>query len=210
MYVQYGCGPFSSPEGWLNYDPSPTLKLQKLPIVGTILKKKMHVAFNDNILLGDIVKGLPDIKKDSCDGVYCSHVLEHLSFEDFKKAIVNTYSILKSGGIFRCLVPDLEWAARKYVQQLDKGANAANIEFLKETMLGKNDRPRGITQITQNLFGNTAHLFMWDNASLERELTNVGFSTVRKCHFNDSKDAMFKLVEDESRFVNAVTLEAIK
>ncbi len=37
IYVQYGCG-LSAPAGWNNYDASPTLRLQKLPVVGDIFK----------------------------------------------------------------------------------------------------------------------------------------------------------------------------
>ena len=51
---------------------------------------------------------------------------------------------------------------------------------------------------------------MWDKFSLEIELKNVGFSSVRQCDFNDSKDEMFKLVEERERFKNAIAFECIK
>ena len=83
MYIQYGCG-LSAPENWVNFDSSPTLRLQKIPLIGGIATRK--VRFPDNIKYGDIVKGLPNIPYNSCDGVYCSHVLEHLSLEDMRIA----------------------------------------------------------------------------------------------------------------------------
>ena len=55
-YVQYGCG-LSAPKEWLNYDVSPTLILQKTPLLSSVLK--LDTAFPDNVLYGDIVKGLP-------------------------------------------------------------------------------------------------------------------------------------------------------
>ena len=37
-YVQYGAA-YSAPEGWLNFDASPTLRLQKLPVAGKALAR---------------------------------------------------------------------------------------------------------------------------------------------------------------------------
>ena len=65
LYVQYGCG-LSAPVGWQNFDASPTLRLQKIPLIGKLVRK---VDFPSNVLYGDIVKGLPGIAPQSCDGV---------------------------------------------------------------------------------------------------------------------------------------------
>ena len=87
-YVQYGCG-FSAPSEWINYDASPTLYYERIPIIGKLYTRN-NIRFPENVKFGDIIKGLPE-EQDSCDGVYCSHVLEHLSYEDFIIAIKNTY-----------------------------------------------------------------------------------------------------------------------
>ncbi|MCB0428967.1 MAG: hypothetical protein KDD54_02555 [Flavobacteriales bacterium] len=84
-YVQYGCG-LSAPEKWLNFDASPTLRIQKIPVLGQILRKKLNVVFPDNVIYGDIVKGLP-IEVDSCEGVYCSHVVGTPVTERFQDRI---------------------------------------------------------------------------------------------------------------------------
>ena len=42
IYVQYGCG-LSAPKEWINFDVSPTLRIQKTPILGSILKSKLNV-----------------------------------------------------------------------------------------------------------------------------------------------------------------------
>lgn len=209
LYVQYGCG-FSSPQGWQNFDASPTLRIQQLPLIGNLLKNRMHVTFPDNVLQGDILKGLPGINDNAADGVYCSHVLEHLTYEDFLIAVRNTYRILKPGGIFRCVVPDLEKAAREYVEDLARHDEEANAKFLQKTRLGKQQRRKGFKGLLQNTLGNSDHLYMWDALSLTNELHKAGFSFVRSATFNDSEDDMFKLVESEGRFANAVALQARK
>jgi hypothetical protein len=206
LYVQYGCG-LSSPDGWLNFDSSPTLRLQKIPVFGKLVKK---VRFPSSVLFGDIIKGLPGVKTSTCDGVYCSHVLEHLSLEDFRLALKNTYELLKVDGIFRCVLPDLETAIDEYVEDRAAGNSEASLKFLEKTLLGINSRPKDFKGKIISLFGNSHHLWMWDKYSLEKELIKVGFKHVRRCSFNDSKDSNFTKVEDSGRFYSAVAFEAIK
>lgn len=210
LYVQYGSGPFSAPKGWKNYDASPTLKIQQIPLIGKLLKPVMHVAFHPDVIFGDILKGLPDIKENSCDGIYCSHILEHLAYKDCLLALRNTYKMLKPGGYFRCVVPDLASAAERYIAQLSKNDPMANTTFMEETLLGKDERIRGFKQLIQLAMGNREHLYMWDHLSLSHQLEVAGFKNVRACTFNDSEDPIYQLVEEESRFNNAVALEATK
>lgn len=206
LYVQYGCG-MSAPEGWKNFDISPTLRLQKIPLFGKLIRK---VDFPKNIFYGDIVKGLPGILLESCDGVYCSHVLEHLSLEDFRKALRTSLSILKKGGIFRCVVPDLERSIDTYITERAEGKPEASFKLINDTMLGLHTRPKGFKQIVISIAGNSHHLWMWDKYSLEKELQDAGFKHIRLCRFNDSSDLNFKKVEDEARFYGAVAFEALK
>ena len=208
IYVQYGCG-LSAPSQWINFDASPTLKLQKTPLIGIILKRQLNITFPNNVKYGDIIKGLP-ISNNTCDGLYCSHTLEHLSLLDFRKALKNSYSMLKKGGIFRCVVPSLESAARCYIKELDDGNSQASLKFLRTTLLGIEQRPTSLIEKLSFLFGNSNHLWMWDFKSLSKELVDVGFNTIRECQYNDSKDEMFKFVENSGRFENAVAIECLK
>jgi hypothetical protein len=209
VYVQYGCG-LSAPKEWINYDVSPTLRIQKIPIIGIFFKRLSNTVFPSNVQYGDIIKGLP-IAKDKCDGVYCSHTLEHLSLQDFRIALKNTYTILKKGGLFRCIVPDLEYSAREYINMLERNEKSASIKFIgANTLLGTEKRQRGLKGFITNFWGNSHHLWMWDSKSLSEELSNAGFKQIRTCKFNDSDDEMFKYVEDLTRFENAVAIECRK
>jgi hypothetical protein len=207
-YVQYGCG-LSAPKEWKNFDVSPTLRIQKTPIIDNLLKNHLTTTFPSNVIYGDIIKGLP-VEENSCDGLYCSHTLEHLSLADFRKALINSHKILKKGGIFRCVVPDLEYAARQYITSLDAGNKLASIDFINETLLGIKERPRGLKSFFTSFFGNSHHLWMWDKNSLSEELKNAGFIGIRVCGFGDAKDEMFKYVESIDRFKNAVAIECSK
>src|SRR5215470_17102171 len=97
-YVQYGCG-LCAPAGWLNFDSSPMLRLQRIPLAGR-LAANGSVKFPSNVRYGNIVRGLP-IEDGTCRAVYCSHVLEHLSLNDFRAALLNTQRLLGKGAVFR-------------------------------------------------------------------------------------------------------------
>lgn len=201
-HVQFGCA-WSAPDSWRNFDASPTLRYERLPVIGRLYTKNA-MRFPENVEYGDVVKGLP-IQPGSCDAVYCSHVLEHLSLEDFRAAIINTYELLSPGGVFRLVVPDLEALANAYVKSKDP---LAAVVFMQDSFLGSISRPRGLTGALKAFLGNNAHLWMWDYKSLQHELDHAGFVNIRRCEFGDADDPLFKDVEDRDRFVNAVAIES--
>ncbi len=209
LYVHYGCGQVS-PKQWVNFDASPTLMLQKTPVVGWLLQNQLGQKFDKHVRFGDITRGLPGIKENSCDGVYSSHVLEHLPLDDFRRALQNTYKILKKGGKFRLIFPDLEVLVRDYIKEFDDGDSNASVKFIQRTVMGRETRPRGIKAVGRHIFGYLQHLWLWDRLSTEAELRKVGFTQIRPCDFNDSEDDMFKLVEDKQRFALCVRFEAVK
>lgn len=118
-YIQYGCG-WSAPSQWRNFDASPTLIFERIPLLGRLYSKN-ESRFPSNVEYGDIVRGLP-VEQNSCAGVYCSHILEHLSLSDFRVALRNTKKILRPTGIFRLVLPDLEYSIRKYNENLSPSA----------------------------------------------------------------------------------------
>jgi predicted SAM-dependent methyltransferase len=183
-------------------------------VIGKCFRRGVTI-FPEGVHLGDIVKGLP-IADGSAQGVYASHVLEHLSLTEFWIALENTFRMLKPGGIFRLVVPDLEIRAREYLEKLDAGDAGANSWFMQAAHLGLEYRKRGLGAMARNIFGNTAHLWMWDERSMTAALVKVGFIGVRRCRFNDSQDAAFRLVEDAGRFyddsvgLEECAMEAIK
>lgn len=203
-YVQYGCG-FSAPSGWINFDASPTLRIERLPLMGQFIRKNAQ-PFPGNIEYGNIIKGLP-ISKNSCDGVYCSHILEHLALTDFRKALHNTRDILKNDGIFRLVVPDLEFFAKQY---LDSDSPEAASQFMRDTYLGYEVRHTSFFGFIKDWFGNNRHLWMWDYKALSKELSDAGFTNIRRAQFNDSSDEHFKLVEIQERWNDCLGIECKK
>lgn len=205
-YMQYGCGSTSCPEGWINFDASPTLFLQRMPIVGSLFLGILKPRFPDNILFGDILHGLP-IMKDSCKGIYCSHVLEHLSFDDFRLAIKNTHNYLAPNGLFRLIMPDLKYFIEQYIISNNSDSS---IEFMGNSLLGVTKRDRSLSGFLRNFYGNSHHLWLWDYESTKRELVNAGFKVIRRAQYLDSIDQKFNEVDDESRWENCLGIECRK
>jgi SAM-dependent methyltransferase len=205
-YVQYGCG-FTAPTGWINYDASPTLRFEKMPVLGKLYTRNSQ-RFPANVKFGDIVKGLPEAA-DSCDGVYCSHVLEHLAYHDFLEAIKNTFRILKPGCIFRGVVPDLKAAVTDYLSTFDDTESPAE-NLMRGTMLGIENRNKTLLTTIKGLYGNSKHLWMWDYKSLAFELQKAGFQNIRPATYGDSDDANFALVEEKDRFFKAAAFQCQK
>lgn len=139
--------------------------------------------------------------------MYCSHVLEHLSLEDCRAALKNTFAYLMSGGRFRLVVPDLESLVKGY---LESEAPAAAITFMHESGLGRERRPRGIVGRLRAALGHSAHLWLWDFKSLSNELSNTGFVRIRRAQFGDSSDPAFEAFEERDRWEGCLGMECFR
>jgi hypothetical protein len=137
---------------------------------------------------------LPD---ESCDVVFCSHVFEHIPHVKLPLVISEINRVLKPGGVFRILTPDLARIARAYVEsdeeffrvaqsedeslRTDLGLGGAFMNFIvspgQDTVLLNRD-------LTTFIAG-YAHLYSYDYQMLSTILQNLGFDT-RKAEFNDS------------------------
>jgi SAM-dependent methyltransferase len=199
--VHYGCG-FSAPTAWWNFDASVTLRFEQAPLIGRVYTKNER-RFPPNVEYGDIVSGLP-VPDGSCRAVYCSHVLEHLSLEGCRSALRNTLRVLRSGGTFRLVVPDLDVLARAYVA--DASPDAAH-KFVRDTWLGKERRSQGLLRFAYEYLRTSGHRWMWDYDSMELELADAGFAEIRRAEFGDSPDPMFSLVEDADRWQDCLGVE---
>lgn len=198
MYIQYGCG-LCAPEDWTNFDSSPRLLFERLPVIAQAMDLLGKRLFPPNVRYGDVVAGLP-VKDGSVDAIYASHVLEHLAREDAVNAVRNTHRALRPGGVFRMIVPDLEWRARRYEDDHRAGDEKAADTFISSCLIGDTDRPRGALGVLRLAFGNSRHRWMYDERAMRQLLTEAGFVKIRRCDYNDSLDPMFSRVEALDRF----------
>jgi hypothetical protein len=201
LYVQFGCG-LCAPDGWRNFDASPTVRFERIPVVGKLYQLNAS-RFPANVEYGDVVRGLP-VPAGGARAIFASHVLEHLPLEDFRKALRNTLQMLEPGGVFRLIVPDLEQLATRYLSSSSSGAAS---EFVRAIGMGMERRPRGLFGRLRTVFGNSLHLWMWDFKSLADELAQAGFTNIRRGKLGDSRERCFDAVEEPGRFVDSVAVE---
>jgi hypothetical protein len=57
------------------------------------------------------------------------------------------------------------------------------------------------------LFGRSAHLWMWDEKSMTRELDDAGFTAIRRAQMGDNPDPQFAAVEDAGRWEKCLGME---
>jgi len=206
LYVQFGCG-LSNPTSFINFDSSPNLYFQRHSLFKLFWRHR--VTYPEGIQFGDIIEGLP-IEHNSLQGIYSSHVLEHLSYNNCIKALRNSFLYLKPGGVFRCVLPDLEQLVKAYLQERgEDNVNAAS-RFMEYTFLGYKHRPQTILELIRWKYTYDTHFWMWDHESLTGELLKVGFKSVVKSGYGKSVDPTFNEAEDKSRFLSSLCLEAIK
>lgn len=201
LRVQYGCG-WSAPIGWWNFDASPTLRFERIPFIGRLYTRNTD-RFPGNVKFGDIVQGLP-LPDQSCELLYCSHVLEHLTFADCQTAISNSYRLLSPDGIWRMVLPDLRSLAEEYIHS--PRPTAAHT-FMKESGLGAHHTRSGVLNRGREAIGNSRHQWLWDFDSLHLALTEAGFADVRRAEFGDSGLSAFAHVEDPVRWAGALGVQ---
>jgi SAM-dependent methyltransferase len=162
--------------------------------------------FPNNVFYGDIVKGLP-VANESCNAIYCSHILEHLSLDELRIALRNTFNHLKTGGVFRFVLPDLDRIARDY---LASDSRQPSVDFMIEAHLGRETQINGLIRSLRDWLGKNKHLWMWDFRSMQVELERVGFTEIRRAAFGDAEDMRFREVENKQRWHRALGIECKK
>jgi predicted SAM-dependent methyltransferase len=183
--------------GWENTDITPHIFLAKVP-GGARLMRALNLMtaerFDEHrrgiyarLRYLDATKRFP-YPSDTFDNIFSCHMLEHLYRDDAVSCVREVYRVLKRGGVFRLIVPDLDLLVRRYD---DKHP---------ELMLQK------IYENTQKRDKNRHH-WMYTAASLSRLLGSAGFSTVERCAYRQGRCPDLELLDsrpDESLFMEAV------
>ena len=79
----------------------------------------------------DIRQGIP-YPSDYFDACYSSHVIEHLTYSEAEKLLAECFRVVKSSGLIRIVVPDLESIARNYLfalEQVEAGEAEAEANY---------------------------------------------------------------------------------
>ena len=142
-----------SVNGWINTDVTPHIWISKIPFLPFILFKLNLMSaeryqehkekrFNQLKYL-DLTEPLP-YPPESVEAIFSSHVLEHLFMGEVESLIAETYRVLKSGGVCRIVVPDLEKIVALYCPE-DPRAFLKDIFEISSRGAVKNQHHSGFT-----------------------------------------------------------------
>jgi predicted SAM-dependent methyltransferase len=144
---------------------------------------KLHLGCGDRKIAGfinidiredvrpDIVDNAFELTKfenNSVDLIYSSHMLEHLSRKDSMRALQRWFAVLKTGGVLRLSVPDLQAVFEYYM-------------FSKDL-----DTLFGFLYGSQKYF-HSFHYMGWDERTLRRDLELVGFENIKKYNWRNTE-----------------------
>lgn len=183
--------------GWENTDITPHIFVAKVPGAARVLRalnlmtadrfeEHRRGAF-DGVQYVDASKRFP-YPDATFDHVFSCHMLEHLYREDAENCVREVYRVLKRGGIFRVIVPDLDMLVRRYD------------ETHPELLLQK------IYENTQKRDKNRHH-WMYTPPSLARLLSSGGFTSVERRGFKQGRCPDLEVLDsrpDESIFMEGV------
>jgi len=203
VIVNFGCGSNLAPsdEGYSNIDGSLTILLARLPLPAATFGSRtdfVRVIRANRIRYGTARR--LKFPKESLDGFYASHVLEHLSRRDCKDLLLRVRRWLKPSGALRVVLPDLKRAAKSYVE----GATDAS-QFVGSTLLAEDG-----LHWWETLFGHSQHRWMYDAASFSRVLSELGFRDIRESSFGQGRLRLLNRLDIPSRQAESFYIEAIK
>jgi SAM-dependent methyltransferase len=126
-------------EGWENTDVTPHIFVARIPGAARTLRafKLMTAERYEQHRSGvfasvqylNAAKRFP-FRTGSFDNVFSCHMLEHLYRTDAESCVHEVYRVLKSGGVFRVVVPDLDIVVRRYDERNPRTASAERAQVL--------------------------------------------------------------------------------
>lgn len=207
--LNLGCG-YQTSDRCTNIDWSLPVRLKGsavgrmiAPIVVTGNRREAYDAMDGEVMRHNLKKGIP-FPDQSVDGVYHSHLLEHLDHDVVPGFLAEVKRVLKPGAIHRIVVPDLEFETRRYLTSLEAAlAGKAtptehewNILLLIHQMVRKESwgtsQRTGLRRWTENAVLGDArkrgetHQWMYDRVSLPATLLEAGFTDAKVVSYNDS------------------------
>jgi predicted SAM-dependent methyltransferase len=170
--VTIGCGEFPL-EGWFNTDLEPTAP---------------GVAFLD------ATRPLP-FPPASVDLIESEHCIEHLSVHAARALLAECRRVLRSEGVLRIVVPDLEFAVRVY-GEASEAAERYRAWFRSSVLDDPEATRADVLNAQMRLWG---HQFLYDQETMESALGAAGFADVRRQAVGESEDPRLCRLEQHGR-----------
>jgi|AP95_1055475.scaffolds.fasta_scaffold26902_4 SAM-dependent methyltransferase len=146
-----------------------------------------EVLRSNRFVHSDIRHGLP-FASDSVDALFTSHFVEHLTRSDAEAFFAEALRVVRSGGVARVCVPDLDHALGLFEE-------------------GQSEEALGYFFVNGATSTHTQHRWMWNYTSLSAALKTAGFATVRRCAYREGVTPDLGVLDNrrnETLYVEAV------
>ena len=168
---------------------------------------KLHLGCGRNILGGwintdyntakfsgsdylDVTKKFP-YDNNSVDYIFSEHMIEHISYQDGKFMLEESFRVLKSGCKIRISTPDLKFLIKLYNEDKTE-LQKRYIEYsFKEYKLDGNSD----TFVINNFHRDWGHIFIYDEKTLKSLFESIGFFDLKCYGLMESDDEELRGVE---------------
>ncbi len=213
--LNLGCGSVR-PEGWINTDSSLNANIQKIPFIGKRIARIFNpVSYSSNNFEYMNLNKRWNYEDNSVDIVYASHLFEHLTLKSADLFIKEAYRCLKPNGVIRIIVPDLYKIAKKYINEYESGIENTT-EFIMWAINmhreGQYGNPGFFKKMILEMQGYPhQHKYMYDEKSLTKIFTRVGYQNIHSLQYGDSMFVdSIKDVEGTKESYLSIYIEATK
>jgi predicted SAM-dependent methyltransferase len=122
----------------------------------------------------------------SAEAVNSEHFVEHLTLDQVSAYFREAHRVLRPGGVIRTSTPDLEGICAAYVRD-DDAALAVHRSHGYEA--------RNLADLVNNYFYSHGHRHIFDFATLEEMLGDVGFTQVERVAFGESRHDVLRGID---------------
>jgi predicted SAM-dependent methyltransferase len=196
--------------GWINYDRSRAPLISRwrgLESLAALAHRAGLIGpglleWDPRTRIHNLVKGIPH-PSNSVDMIYSSHMLEHLRPDQAQFVLDECHRVLKPGGALRLVVPDLEQAARAYVQR-DLGYFPSQTSLIADAFVESFYSPDTHQSMVRRFAGwllradDGGHKWMYDQESLATRLRSAGFIGISRAGFREGKNREAAMLDHRS------------
>lgn len=146
----------------------------------------------------DLTRRLP-FPNDSFAGIFSEHVLEHFDLEQGRELLRECLRVLRPGGVLRLVVPDGETILKTYCDRPGElVARRATADSFPIDAVNSFFRQR------------YEHQYIYDWPMMQRVLTDLGFSDVRRVSHKKAAASHALVLDDEKYAWESLYVEAAK
>lgn len=128
----------------------------------------------------DLRRALP-FQDGTFEHVYCSHVLEHFSYPDLRKLLLEVFRVLRPGGMFFIAVPN----AALYIDSYLGNHEPSDLTRFAPAVISN----RPMDTLNYIFYMDNQHRFMFDEDNLIYHCKEAGFEACSRRAFDSGMDS---------------------